>query len=54
LSKEEVENADFSYIPYDEISKIYDPSELKDGYNNVNGEEVFYISNPALGLWTIE
>ena len=54
LTKEEVEGADFKYIPYDEISRLYDPSKLKDGYNSVNGEEIFYISNPALGLWTIE
>ena len=54
LSREEVEGADFKYVPYDEISKLYDPSILKDGYNSVNGEEIFYISNPALGLWTIE
>ena len=54
LSREEVEGADFKYVPYDEIRKLYDPSILKDGYNSVNGEEIFYISNPALGLWTIE
>jgi hypothetical protein len=29
----------------------YDPSKLKDGYNLVDGEEVFFVSNPALGLW---
>jgi hypothetical protein len=29
----------------------YDPAKLKDGYNVVEGEEVFFVSNPALGLW---
>jgi hypothetical protein len=30
----------------------YDPSRLKDGFNTLaDGEEIFYISNPALGLW---
>jgi hypothetical protein len=29
----------------------YNPGKLKDGFNVVNGEEIFYISNPALGLW---
>jgi hypothetical protein len=29
----------------------YDVANLKDGFNTVNGEEIFYISNPALGLW---
>jgi hypothetical protein len=29
--------------------------ELKDGHNRLpNGEEVFYISNPALGLWALK
>jgi hypothetical protein len=30
----------------------YNPEKLKDGVNIMpDGEEVFYISNPALGLW---
>ena len=33
--------------------KKYDPEKLKDGFNKLpDGEEIFYISNPALGLWT--
>ena len=32
----------------------YDPAKLKDGWNEVDGERIFYISNPALGLWTRE
>jgi hypothetical protein len=31
----------------------YNPAKLKDGFNITDeGEEIFYISNPALGLWT--
>jgi hypothetical protein len=29
----------------------YNPARLSDGDNIVNGDEVFYVSNPALGLW---
>jgi hypothetical protein len=30
----------------------YDFDKMKNGFNTLpNGEEVFYISNPALGLW---
>ena len=29
----------------------YNPDKLKDGWNTVDGEEIFYISNPGLGLW---
>jgi len=31
--------------------KRYDPETLKHGYNEVDGENVFFISNPGLGLW---
>jgi len=52
LSKEEMEGMGLSYRPYDEMAEIYNPALLKDGWNDVNGERVFYISNPAIGLWT--
>ncbi len=29
----------------------YNPQKLRQGYNVVNGEEVFFIANPGLGLW---
>jgi hypothetical protein len=32
----------------------YNPETLKDGWNTVDGEEVFYISNPGLGLWAYQ
>ncbi len=52
VGKEEIEGVNFKYIPYDEAAAIYDPKKLKDGFNTLeNGEEIFYISNPALGLW---
>jgi nickel-dependent lactate racemase len=49
LCRDEIENAGFQYISYDEAYQKY--SRLKDGYNMVDGEEVYYISNPAMGLW---
>ncbi|MBE5792954.1 MAG: DUF2088 domain-containing protein [Clostridiales bacterium] len=52
VTKEEVEGVCFNYIPYDEAIKLYNPAVLKDGWNTLeNGEEIYYISNPALGLW---
>ncbi len=53
LTKEDVEGVGFEYMPYEDALKKYNPAKLKDGYNTVDGEEVYYISNPALGLWTI-
>lgn len=54
LSGDEVRGAGFSYIPYEEAVAKYDPKKLRDGFNTVDGEEIFFISNPALGLWTCE
>ena len=53
IGAEEVEGVNFKYIPYDEITKKYDPKVLTDGFHTIDGEEIFYISNPALGLWTL-
>ncbi|MBP5236869.1 MAG: D-mannonate epimerase, partial [Clostridia bacterium] len=53
LTEDEVRGAAFDYMPYSEAVKVYDPGKLSDGYNTLeNGETVFYISNPALGLWS--
>ncbi len=52
LNEEEVTGAAFKYIPYAEAAKTYDPTVLTDGFHTIDGEEIFYISNPALGLWT--
>ena len=52
LTREEIESVGFKYADYDEMVDRYNPEKLKDGYNTMpNGEEVFYISNPAIGLW---
>jgi len=52
VTREEVEGVCFHYIPYAEAASRYDPHTLKDGWNTMpDGERIFYISNPALGLW---
>lgn len=52
LTREEVEGVHYNYMSLDEALAKYDPNQLKDGYNTLeDGEEIFYISNPALGLW---
>lgn len=52
LTREEIESVGFKYAMLDEVVKKYDPAKLKDGYNLLpDGEEIYYISNPALGLW---
>jgi nickel-dependent lactate racemase len=52
LTKQEIESVNFRYADLSEMSKRYDPNKLVDGFNTLpDGEKVFYISNPALGLW---
>ena len=53
ISREEIEAVNFNYADLQEMMKKYNPELLKDGYNRMSdGEEVFFISNPAIGLWT--
>jgi nickel-dependent lactate racemase len=51
LSQQEIENANFRYADLATLTAKYDPHKLKDGFNTVAGEEIFFISNPGLGLW---
>ena len=51
LTKEEIESVNYQYADLSKMIETYNPEILKDGYNTINGEEVFFISNPALGLW---
>jgi nickel-dependent lactate racemase len=53
LTSEEIESVNFKYHDLPEMMKKYNPEKLKDGINKMgDGEEIFYIANPALGLWT--
>ena len=51
ISKEKVESVGFGADDYSRMARIYDPSKLSYGFNEVGGEEVYFIPNPALGLW---
>jgi len=51
LSREEVESVGFEYGDLAEMLTRYDPEKLSHGYNTVDGEDVFFIANPGLGLW---
>jgi len=54
LTREEVEGVGFCYADCTELLKQYDPSVLTDGLHRDEEGEFFYISNPALGLWTVD
>lgn len=52
MTKEEIEQVHFKFADLNEMMKKYDLKNLQDGYNVLpDGEKIFYISNPAIGLW---
>ena len=52
ISRKEVEGVGFAAADYDEMARRYDPEKLAYGYNTMpDGEEIYFIPNPALGLW---
>ncbi len=53
LSAREISSVNYSYGDLQKMMQRYDPDSLSDGFNlTAEGEEIFYISNPALGLWS--
>ena len=52
LSRKEIESAGYRYDNCDEIMRIFRLQSLKEGFNNIDPDgEIFFISNPATGLW---
>lgn len=53
LSRQEIESVHYRYGDLKEMMERYRPERLREGFNTLpDGEEIFYISNPALGLWS--
>ena len=51
LTREEVESVGFSYADLAAMLQRYNPDILAHGYNHIDGEDVFFIASPGLGLW---
>lgn len=51
LSREEVEGVNFEYADLDEMLRKYPPDTLREGYNMIDGESVYFIPTPSAGLW---
>lgn len=55
VSKAEIEQVGFEAGDLASMMRRYNPDQLQDGYNTMpDGEKIFYISNPALGLWALK
>lgn len=51
LSRQEIKSVGYEYSDLNEMSKRYNPAKLKYGFSMVDGEEIFFVPNPGLGLW---
>jgi nickel-dependent lactate racemase len=51
LSREEIEGVGYQYADLRQMLSPYDPRQLQDGWNELSGERIFFVRNPALGLW---
>jgi nickel-dependent lactate racemase len=52
LTQKEIESVNFRFGDLSTMMKKFDPQKLQDGFITMpDGEEIFYVSNPALGLW---
>jgi nickel-dependent lactate racemase len=55
VSREEIESVGYQSASLEEMQKKYNPETLQDGFNTLpDGENIFYVSNPALGLWALK
>lgn len=52
LTRKEIESVNFKFGDIRMMKNKYNPEKLRNGINVLpDGEEIFFISNPALGLW---
>ena len=51
ITQEEIADVGFQPASYEELAQRYDPARLQYGYNTIGDEEIYFIPNPALGLW---
>ena len=51
LTRDEIIGVGFQYGDLKCIISKYNPTKMKLGRNSVDGEDVFFVPNPGLGLW---
>ena len=52
LTRQEIEGVNFCYADLRAMMAKYNPDTLSEGWNTLaGGERIYFISNPALGLW---
>lgn len=51
ITQKEIDQVGYLPADYDELARRYQLKDLQYGWNRVNGEDIFFVPNPALGLW---
>lgn len=52
ISQEEIREVGYQSADYDQMALRYPPEKLQPGFQiTPEGEEIYYVPNPALGLW---
>ena len=55
IRKNEIESVNYQYADLTEVLNVYNPEKLIEGFNQLpDGEEIFFIRNPAIGLWALK
>jgi len=47
----EIKNVNYDHISLSKAEEKYSLKNLEPGFNEVNGEKIYYIENPATGVW---
>jgi nickel-dependent lactate racemase len=47
----DIEAVGYSWMDLREALSLFSPDNLHDGWDGTGGKRLFYVSNPALGLW---
>jgi nickel-dependent lactate racemase len=51
LTRDEITSVGFQYGDLKSVMSKYNPQRMRPGYNRIEGEDVFFVPNPGLGLW---
>ena len=51
LTQQQIEDVGYGFGDLKTMMKNYDPDHLSDGWNEIDGERIYFVRKPALGLW---
>jgi hypothetical protein len=51
LTRDQIEGVNFRYADLGQTLAKYPPDKLREGFNEVGGEQIFFIPTPSAGLW---